>query len=53
MKKFEPFGKLQFWLQGWPNKERPWVSIWLGNKISDIRFYWWRFKTNFRKENNE
>lgn len=37
-------GRLQFWLQGHPNKRRPWAAIWIGNRISDVRFYWWRLR---------
>jgi hypothetical protein len=36
------FGRLQFWLQGHENKDRPWVFIWLGNRISDLRYFTWR-----------
>ena len=35
-------GRLQFWLQGHPNKQRPWVAIWLGNRLSDGRYWLWR-----------
>jgi hypothetical protein len=38
----EPFGRLQFWLQGWPDKQRPWLSVWLGNRISSARYWVWR-----------
>lgn len=37
-------GRLQSWLQGYPNKDRPWFAIRLGNWISDIRYYWWRYR---------
>jgi hypothetical protein len=30
--------RLQFWLQGWPNKRRPRAAKMLGNLISDARF---------------
>lgn len=35
-------GRLQFWLQGHPNKYRPWAIVWVGNLISDLRYRWWR-----------
>lgn len=35
-------GRLQFWLQGYPNKRRPWAVSWLGNRISDVRYLLWR-----------
>lgn len=35
-------GRLQFWLQGHPNRRRPWALIWLGNQISSARYWWWR-----------
>lgn len=37
---------LQFWLQGWPNKPRPWISVLLGNLISDVRYWTWRISGN-------
>lgn len=35
-------GRLQFWLQGHPNKHRPWAAIWVGNQISSARYWTWR-----------
>lgn len=35
-------GRLQQWLQGYPNKRRPWVAVWLGNLISSCRYWLWR-----------
>jgi len=34
-------GHIQFWLQGHPNKRRPWIVVTLGNKIADYRFRCW------------
>jgi hypothetical protein len=31
--------RLQFWLQGWPNKRRPRAAKVLGNLISDASYY--------------
>lgn len=36
--------RVQFWLQGHPNKRRPWFLVRLGNAISDWRF--WRWETS-------
>lgn len=39
-------GRLQFWLQGhgYPPPYRPWVAVWLGNRISDVRYWVWRLR---------
>jgi hypothetical protein len=34
--------RLQFWLQGRPNKYRPWWVARIGNAISDLRYWAWR-----------
>jgi hypothetical protein len=39
---FADLGRLQFWLQGWPDKGRPWAVAWLGNRVSDLRFWLWQ-----------
>lgn len=42
-------GRLQLWLQGHPNKRRPWPAIWLGNRISDGRYWLWRLSGGQRR----
>jgi len=37
-----PVGRLQFWLQGWPDKHRPWAMVKVGNAISGLRYWTWR-----------
>lgn len=34
-------GALQWWLQGHPDKWRPWFMARIGNWISDMRFWAW------------
>jgi hypothetical protein len=43
----DPFGRLQWWLQGHPTPTRgyvtrPWMLMWIGNRISDARYWLWR-----------
>ena len=42
-------GRLQFWLQGYPDKQRPWVSLWVGNQISSARYWTWRLTFGERR----
>jgi len=35
-------GRAQFWLQGFPNRRRPWLLVRVGNAISDLRYWAWR-----------
>jgi len=37
----EMMGRLQFWLQ----RREWWPACWIGNRISDARFYAWRIFT--------
>lgn len=39
---FRVSGRLQAWLQ----EHDTWALAWLGNRVSDVRFYAWRWLTN-------
>lgn len=43
------FTRLQVFLQGWPNRSRAQPSVWLGNRVSDFRYWFWRLERGARR----
>ena len=42
-------GRLQFWLQGYPDKPRPPAVLWVGNQLSSARYWTWRLTFGERR----